>query len=39
MNTNPTEIQTVSVPDGSIRDYVDGKARKGYTGRICPPDN
>jgi len=28
MNANPTENQTVSVPDGSIRDYVDGKVRK-----------
>ena len=27
MNTNP-ETQVVSVPDGSIRDYVDGKVRK-----------
>ena len=27
MNTNP-EMQVVSVPDGSIRDYVDGKFRK-----------
>ena len=27
MNTNP-ETQVVSVPDGSIRDYVDGKFRK-----------
>ena len=27
MNTNP-ETQVVSVPDGSIRDYVDGKPRK-----------
>ena len=28
MNTNPAETQVVSVPDGSIRDYVDGKFRK-----------
>ena len=28
MNTNPAETQIVSVPDGSIRDYVDGKFRK-----------
>ena len=27
MNTTP-ETQVVSVPDGSIRDYVDGKVRK-----------
>lgn len=27
MNTTP-ETQVVSVPDGSIRDYVDGKIRK-----------
>ena len=27
MNT-PAETQVVSVPDGSIRDYVDGKFRK-----------
>ena len=28
MNTNPAETQVISVPDGSIRDYVDGKPRK-----------
>ncbi len=28
MNTNPAETQVISVPDGSIRDYVDGKVRK-----------
>ena len=28
MNTNPAETQVISVPDGSIRDYVDGKFRK-----------
>ncbi len=28
MNTNPPETQVISVPDGSIRDYVDGKFRK-----------
>ena len=28
MNTNPTETQVISVPDGSIRDYVDGTFRK-----------
>ena len=28
MNTNPPETQVTSVPDGSIRDYVDGKFRK-----------
>ena len=28
MNTNPAETQIVSVPDGSIHDYVDGKIRK-----------
>ena len=28
VNTNPAETQVVSVPDGSIRDYVDGKFRK-----------
>ena len=28
MNTNPNEMQVISVPDGSIRDYVDGKFRK-----------
>ena len=28
MNTPPAETQVVSVPDGSIRDYVDGKFRK-----------
>ncbi len=28
MNTNPAETQVVSIPDGSIRDYVDGKVRK-----------
>ena len=28
MNTNPAETQVVSVPDGYIRDYVDGKPRK-----------
>ena len=28
MNTNPAETQVASVPDGSIRDYVDGKPRK-----------
>ena len=28
MNTNSAETQVVSVPDGSIRDYVDGKFRK-----------
>ena len=28
MNTNPTTTQVVSVPDGQIRDYVDGKFRK-----------
>ena len=39
MNTNPAETQVVSVPDGSIRDYIDGKVRKGHTGRICPSDN
>lgn len=27
MNTTP-ETQIVSVPDGSIRDYIDGKVRK-----------
>ena len=27
MNITP-ETQVVSVPDGSIRDYVDGKIRK-----------
>lgn len=25
MNTNPTETQVINIPDGSIRDYVDGK--------------
>lgn len=28
MNTNPAETQVISIPDGSIRDYVDGKPRK-----------
>ena len=28
MNTNPAETQVVSVPDGSISDYIDGKFRK-----------
>lgn len=28
MNTNPAETQVVSVPDGYIRDYIDGKPRK-----------
>ena len=28
MNTNPAETQVVSIPDGSIRDYIDGKPRK-----------
>ena len=28
MNTSPAETQVISVPDGSIRDYVDGKFRK-----------
>ena len=28
MNTNPPETQVISVPDGSIRDYVDGEFRK-----------
>ena len=28
MNTNPAETQVISVPDGSIRDYVDGEFRK-----------
>ena len=28
MNTNPAEMQVINVPDGSIRDYVDGKFRK-----------
>ena len=28
MNTNPAETQVISVPDGSIRDYIDGKFRK-----------
>ncbi len=28
MNTNPAETQAISIPDGSIRDYVDGKPRK-----------
>ena len=28
VNTNPAETQIVSVPDGSTRDYVDGKFRK-----------
>lgn len=28
MNTNPAETQVISVPDGSIRDYVDGTFRK-----------
>ena len=28
MNTNPPERQVISVPDDSIRDYVDGKIRK-----------
>ena len=37
MNTNP-ERQVVSVPDGSIRDYIDGKIRKDTPG-ICPSDN
>ena len=28
MNTNPAETQVVSIPDGYIRDYIDGKPRK-----------
>ena len=28
MNTHPAETQVISVPDGSIRDYIDGKFRK-----------
>ncbi len=28
MNTSPAETQVISVPDGSIRDYIDGKFRK-----------
>ena len=28
MNTNPAETQVISVPDGQIRDYIDGKFRK-----------
>ena len=28
VNTNPAEMQVINVPDGSIRDYVDGKFRK-----------
>lgn len=28
MNTNSAETQVISVPDGYIRDYVDGKPRK-----------
>ena len=28
MNANPPETQVISVPDGSIRDYVDGEFRK-----------
>ena len=28
VNTNPAETQVINVPDGSIRDYVDGKFRK-----------
>lgn len=28
MNPNPPETQVISVPDGSIRDYVDGEFRK-----------
>ena len=28
MNTNPAETQAISIPDGYIRDYVDGKPRK-----------
>ena len=28
MNPNPSETQVISVPDGSIRDYVDGEFRK-----------
>ncbi len=28
MNTNPPETQVTSIPDGYIRDYIDGKSRK-----------
>ena len=28
MNTNPAETQVISVPDGYIRDYIDGTFRK-----------
>ena len=28
MNINPAETQVISVPDGQIRDYIDGKFRK-----------
>ena len=28
MNTNPAETQVISVPDGYIRDYVDGEFRR-----------
>ena len=28
MNTNPTETRVISVPDGYIRDYIDGKPCK-----------
>ena len=28
MNTHPFETQVISIPDGSIRDYIDGKPRK-----------
>ena len=39
MNTNPAETQIISVPDGYIRDYIDGKTPQRYTRRICPSDN
>ncbi|MDE0425513.1 MAG: N-6 DNA methylase [Candidatus Poribacteria bacterium] len=28
MNTNPAETKVISIPDGYIRDYIDGKPRK-----------
>ena len=28
MNINPAETQVTSIPDGYIRDYIDGKSRK-----------
>ena len=38
MNRDP-ERKIIRVPEGKIRDYIDGKLRNDTPEEVCPPDN